>query len=135
MLDATTLHCINSSVCKLSALTKVCKVYRGVSLGVLPREFWQSNDKDVRGGVEFSFMSTTRHRHHRTPHLFTSYPTPLNPSLHTLVGREVAMQYLEPGVGASLLFEIPQGMIDRGADLSWLSQCARCPWPPTEDCC
>ena len=79
----TTLHCINStivvrvvlgggaplrslptddgarhSVQKLGKLTKVQKVYRGISGGVLPDEFWEPNEFEVRGGVEFAFTST-----------------------------------------------------------------------------
>ena len=53
---------------------------------------------DVRGGVEFSFMSTT-------------------------LDREVALAYARrKNSGAQLVFEVQMGMIDRGADLSWLSQ-------------
>jgi hypothetical protein len=85
------------------------KVYRGISGGVLPRAFWQPDAYGVRGAVEFGFLSTTR-------------------------DREVAAGYAG-GSGASTLLEIRQGMINRGADLAWLSQCARCPRPPTEDCC
>ena len=53
---------------------------------------------DVRGGVEFSFMSTT-------------------------LDREVALAYARrKSSGAQLVFEVQMGMIDRGADLTWLSQ-------------
>ena len=48
------------------------------------------------GGVEFAFMSTT-------------------------TKREVALDYASRGK-AGVIFEIMQGMVDRGADLSWLSQ-------------
>jgi NLR family CARD domain-containing protein 3 len=43
---------------KLGKLTKVQKVYRGISGGVLPDEFWNRNEFNVRGGVEFAFTST-----------------------------------------------------------------------------
>ena len=40
-------------------LLKAQTVYRGISGGVLPEEFWKPNKQNVRGGVEFGFMSTT----------------------------------------------------------------------------
>ena len=48
-----------------------------------------------RGGVEYGFMSTTSKR-------------------------EVAAEYARGGHG--LIFEIYMGMVDKGADLHWLSQ-------------
>ena len=44
---ATTLHVINSAIVKLSKLTPVDTVYRGVSGGVLPDEFWKPNEHKV----------------------------------------------------------------------------------------
>eukprot|EP00965_Chrysotila_dentata_P224810 6194402-Pleurochrysis_carterae.AAC.1 len=38
------------------------RVYRGVSGGMLPDEFWVRNEWNVAGGVEFAFMSTTLDR-------------------------------------------------------------------------
>ena len=55
----TTLHVLNSCIVKLSKLTVVSKVYRGLSRGVLPEAFWRENQYGVRGGVESAFMSTT----------------------------------------------------------------------------
>ena len=55
----TTLHIINSACVKLSKVMTAQKVYRGVSGGTLPAEFWQKNEWNVAGGVEFAFMSTT----------------------------------------------------------------------------
>ena len=55
----TTLHIINSAIGKLSKLTITQKVYRGISRGVLPPEFWQPNEFSVKGGVEFAFLSAT----------------------------------------------------------------------------
>ena len=92
----TTLHAINSGIIKLSKQTKACTVYRGVAGGVLPEQFWTPNEHGVRGGIEGAFMSTT-------------------------TDRAVAMQYAASG-GRGLVFEIQQGMIDRGADIGWLSQ-------------
>ena len=97
-LYTTTLHCINSAIVKLSKLTPVAKVYRGISGGVLPEEMWRVNKYNVRGGVETAFMSGT-------------------------LDRRVAASYAsnsDNGVG--MVYEYHLGMIDRGADLSWLSQ-------------
>ena len=47
MADTTTLHCINSTIVKLGKLTVVQKVYRGISGGVLPDEFWEPNEFKV----------------------------------------------------------------------------------------
>ena len=79
-------------------LTAACKVYRGVSGGVLPDSFLVPNKYNVRGGIESAFMSTT-------------------------TDPEVAKHYLREG-GPAMVFEMQMGMIDRGADLSWLSQYA-----------
>lgn len=90
----TTLHTINSAVVKLSKLTLATKVYRGVSNGRLPSHFRRRNEFGVRGGIDPAFMSTT-----------------LDP--------KVAGQYVG---GFGVVFHIQQGMVDRGADISWLSQ-------------
>ena len=85
----TTLHCINSVIVKLGKLTKAQKVYRGISGGVLPDEFWTKNKYNVCGGVEFAFTSTT-------------------------TDREVAVRYASSGK-VGMVFEIQMGMVDRGA--------------------
>ena len=92
----TTLHVINSSLVKLSKLSVAVKVYRGISGRTLPSEFWSANEFGVKGGIESAFMSTT-------------------------VDRTVALGYAAGG-GAGVVFELQQGMIDRGADISFLSQ-------------
>ena len=56
------LHVLNSTVVKLSKLTRAEPVYRGTSNGVLPKSFWEKNEQGVRGGVDAAFMSTTRDR-------------------------------------------------------------------------
>ena len=104
-LYTTTLHAINSSIVKLSKLTYAAKVYRGVNGRVLPTEFFEANEYGVRGGIEAAFMSTT-------------------------TDREVAVGYAKgdgDNAKAGFLFEIQQGMVDRGAELQWLSQVR----PPT----
>ena len=92
----TTLNVINSCVVKLSVLTKAECVYRGLAGGLLPEAFRIADRFNVRGGVEAGFMSTS-------------------------LDRDVAISYAGSGsVGA--LFEIKQGMVDRGASLRTLSQ-------------
>jgi len=93
----TTLHAINSVVVKLSKLTKASTVYRGVHDFVLPDQFWTPNKHGVRGGIDGAFLSTT-------------------------LKREEASKIATSGKAAPLIFEIQQGMIDRGADISFLSQ-------------
>ena len=92
----TTQHVLNSAIIKLSKLTRVTKVYRGLASGGLPDAFWNADRHGVRGGVENAFMSTT-------------------------TSRDVALKYAGGGSGG-IVFEIEQGMVSRGADISWLSQ-------------
>ena len=94
----TTLHCINSAVVKLGKLTNATKVYRGIANMKLPDEFWEPNEFGVKGGVENAFMSTT-------------------------TTRDVAMGYAKgSGTRMGIVIEVQQGMVNRGADVSWLSQ-------------
>tara|TARA_B110001452_G_C15137612_1_gene396161 strand:- start:212 stop:499 length:288 start_codon:yes stop_codon:yes gene_type:complete len=45
---------------RLSKLTVARPVFRGISGGLLPTQFWRADpDTGVRGGVEPAFMSTT----------------------------------------------------------------------------
>ena len=92
----TTLHAINSGIVKAGKIARVCKVYRGIGGVALPVEFWEPNEFGVRGGVEKAFLSTT-------------------------TSRRVAMGYAS-GRGVGVCLEIMQGSVDRGANLSWLSQ-------------
>ena len=94
---ATSIHAINSCVLKLSKLTVACKVWRGFSGATLPTNFFEANAEGVRGGIEYGFSSTT-------------------------IDRLQAMHYASGK--ASTIFEMDMGLIDRGANLSWLSQCA-----------
>ena len=78
---------------QLSKLSKLTKVYRGLN-GVLPRQFWEA---DVHA-VEPAFLSCSTDMH-------------------------VAMSYADPKVKtAGFVLELQQGVISRGANLSWLSQ-------------
>jgi hypothetical protein len=64
----------------------------------LPDEFWHANDFGVRGGVENAFMSTT-------------------------LDRNVAMGYASGDKATmGIVIEAQQGQVNRGADMSWLSQ-------------
>ena len=93
----TTLHAINSSIVKLGKLTIANPVYCGIADMGLPKEFWVANAFNVRGGIEAAFRSTT-------------------------TDKEVARAYSIGSSGRSTLFEMPQGMINRGADIG-----CRCP--------
>ena len=42
--------------------------------------------------------------------------------MSTSCKREVALKYANDGKGNRMLYEIQMGMVDRGADLRWLSQ-------------
>eukprot|EP00966_Prymnesium_polylepis_P130648 3022120-Prymnesium_polylepis.2 len=95
----TTLHVINNAVLKLGRLQRATTVYRGISGGVLPEQFWTKDEFLVRGGIEMGFLSTT----------------------HDLA---VAKAYASTGKNGAqcTMLEIEQGLVDRGAELDWLSQ-------------
>ena len=100
----TTIWVINSAIIKLKTLTVAHKVYRGLKGLRLPDAFMKVNTDNVRGGVESGFMSCS-------------------------LDKKVAMAYASDNRKSSdqpggIVFEIQQGQIDRGCDLSWLSQCA-----------
>ena len=57
---------------------------------MLPKEFWEANEFGVKGGIESAFMSTT-------------------------LNEKVAISYASSGNGTGFVFEIQQGMVDRGA--------------------
>ena len=95
----TTIHVINSGVLKLSRLQPAVPVYRGISGMKLPKRFIEADEYNVRGGVEYAFMSTT-------------------------TDESVALGYAKGGDRdtATTLIEASMGMVDRGASLDWLSQ-------------
>jgi hypothetical protein len=101
----TTIHAINSMVVKASKLTKVSRVYRGVSGGVLPDAFWTANEYGVRGGVERAFVSTSYDRAEALSYSCVNENRP------------------------AIIFEIEMGMVNRGCDVSWLSQ-----YPAESEC-
>ena len=92
----TTLHAINSCVLKQAKLTVATLVYRGFAGATLPAGFWARDAEGVAGGVEFGFMSTTTER-------------------------EQAAHYAG-SASAPTVLEMRQGLVDRGASLSWLSE-------------
>ena len=106
---ATTIHAISSAVIKLSKLSKAGKVYRGVCYGRFPDKFWVPDEMGVKGGVEFGFSSTTRERPQ---------------AVHYANGGGNA-----PSGEAKTILEMQMGMIDRGADIAWLSQ-----YPHEKEC-
>ena len=103
----TTIHAINSCVIKLSKLTKAGKVWRGIKDAKLPPEFWVPNAMGIKGGIEFGFSSTTTDRAQ---------------AMHYAQGGEGMGGKQGGGTAAMTIFEMQMGMVDRGADLTWLSQ-------------
>ena len=79
----------------MSRLTKVKPLYRGWTDATLPKTFFEADDMGVEGGVEYGFSSTTTERAQ---------------AVHYAQGK------------ASTILELQMGMVDRGADISWLSQ-------------
>ena len=45
--------------------------------------------------------------------------------MSTTLDKQVALDYAASQGGAGIVFELAMGMVDRGADLSWLSQAPR----------
>ena len=98
----------SSHQCEPLCELQVQTVYRGVS-GVLPSEFWTPDEHNIRGGVEPAFMSTS-------------------------LDQAVATQYASGSGKPGAVLCIGMGMIERGADLSWLSQYPHereCVWRPS----
>ena len=94
----TTLHAINSGIIKLSRIQPATVVYRGMHGMKLPKALLEPNSHCVRGGIEFGFMSTTM-------------------DMHTALMYAGAKK-----AGTSSLFMMRMGLVDRGAQLDWLSQ-------------
>jgi len=63
----TTNFVLTSGIIKTSKMTKAETVWRGISGGRLPLQFWKANATGVRGGVEYAFMSTTTDRKAGSP--------------------------------------------------------------------
>ena len=94
-------HVINSSVLKLGKLSQARVVYRGISFSTLPTKMKRKDPESLtRGGIEFGFTSCS-------------------------LDKAEAQVYAGSGEEANktpIILEMQQGMIDRGAGLSWISQ-------------
>jgi hypothetical protein len=91
-----TIHALASGVIKLSRFQSTCEVWRGLSGGVLPESFMVQDKFGCCGGIDFGFMSTTTNK--KVAHDYARTKSP------------------------SIVFKMVMGLIDRGADISWLSQ-------------
>ncbi len=111
----TTMHAINSAILKLSRKQRACSVYRGVVGGVLPKEFWEADEQGVRGGVELAFMSTTTKK--SVAMQFAGGDEPPNGESGGDAAAHAAQQSM-----MQMMFKMQMGMVDRGADVSFLSQ-------------
>ena len=105
---SATLHSICLGIERLSKLTKVRTVYRAPG-GAMPKAFIEYDPQiGTSGGIEMGFMSCT-----------TAF--------------EQARQYALTAPGARIVYEVHQGLVNRGAEIHWLSQfpCeAECLFPP-----
>jgi hypothetical protein len=102
-LYTTTLHVINSSVIKLGKLHRAQPVYRGIARRTLQKHLMRKDEQtNTRGGIEFGFMSCSKIRHEAERYSYEGASGDPN--------------------ATPILWEVSTGMIDRGADLSWLSQ-------------
>ena len=128
----TTIHVINSCIVKAGKLTVASKVYRGVSGRVLPATFWQPNEFGVRGGGILRGGAQTLVLPRRAPERLGAFCVPCvyaaveSAFMSTTLDRQVALQYAQASddAGPGFVFEIQQGMVDRGALIDWLSQYA-----------
>ena len=98
----STIHAINSCVIKLSKLSVAGKVWRGTCFAKLPERFWTPSAEGICGGVEYGFQSMSRE---------------YGNAVHYARGCGNAGPE-----DATTLFELSMGLVDRGADLTWLSQ-------------
>ena len=91
-----TIAVLTASIIKLGKIEKALVVYRAPG-GALPSSFWKADPSaGTMGGIEAAFMSTT-------------------------TAKKEALHYAMRGA-AKVLFEIRQGIVARGASVSWLSQ-------------
>ena len=97
-LYTTTLHVINSAVLKLGKLAKVQMVYRGIAHRTMPKKMRNKGMDNACGGIEYGFSSASTERD------------------------EAERYATKDNTTTPVILEITQGLIDRGADLKWLSQ-------------
>jgi len=95
----TTMHVIQSTISKLGKINPNEKGYKGFHNYILPEWFWTNHlDLKAKGGVEGGFMSLT-------------------------TSREVAVHYASSKKSTlGTIYEVDMSTMDRGAELSWLSQ-------------
>ena len=96
----TTIHAINSGIIKLSVLTPVITVYRGMSGLELPKELKIASKFGGKLGIEYSFMSTT-------------------------TNKNIAIEYGQDkwsGHDLGYVLEFSMDTLNRGALIQWLSQ-------------
>ena len=91
----STISVLTKAIIKLGKIEMAGKVYRAPG-GALPTSFWKRDAQGVMGGLEAAFMSTT-------------------------TAKTEALHYASRAT-AKVLFEIRQGIVARGASISWLSQ-------------
>ena len=128
-----TLHAINSAVVKASKLSKARKIYRGIAGMSLPKEFWEPNEYGEEHPAPTAAQLHGTHRHSLRTHQFwrvtaiSNLPGVKggieNAFMSTTTDRKVAMGYAAgDGQKTGIVLEMQQGMVNRGADISWLSQ-------------
>jgi hypothetical protein len=128
----STLHAVNSGVVKLSQLQPATVVYRGVSGMKLPEPFLVLSKFNVRGGVEYGFMSATLDQR-----VALRYATSNPDEPSTLMVMQVTQGPTESAATCQSYrmhlrnheheshlggVDWQMGMVDRGAQLDWLSQ-------------
>jgi hypothetical protein len=102
---STTLHVIKSILLRLGKLMTACKLYRGLN-GMAPPPSFLAERFLVRGGIEPGFLTTSRDRQKAVNWA---------QSVQSQTTTDGSQEY-------GLLFEIDQGLVDRGADISWFAQ-------------
>lgn len=90
-----TLHCLNKAIVKLARLSSSQKLYRALPSCRLPREVLLNDDACMRGAIDYGVQQCTADEAAAFAHA----------------------RLCEP----SMLYEIDQGLVDRAADLTWLS--------------
>ena len=109
----------------MGQLTRANLVYRGIRERRLPRELRRKNEYGVIGAVDFAFMSTTLDHEvamrcaQRQQHLYIQRSTNLIASIRAAL---CSLRYASSGEGGGIIYEIQQGLIDRGCDVAWCSQ-------------
>ncbi|CAK0805172.1 unnamed protein product, partial [Prorocentrum cordatum] len=91
----STLHGISSFIVNMSKITSASTLWRGSTKVHLPESLTKKDKWNLRGGIEFGITSMTQ-------------------------DRAQAVHYAEGA--ASTAFQARQGLVDRGAEMKWISQ-------------